>query len=232
MSIIFAVDSSGKTAGACVVQKGHILFEETLNEGLTHSETLLPLVQRGLDATGLQAADVGLWGLAAGPGSFTGLRIGMALVKGLAFPSSALAAGVSTLEALAFGCGLEGTVIAALDARRQEVYWAAFSCGDGIERLSPDSAGKLDSMSEIIRSSQHPVYFVGDGAELCYTNYSCDPKVKRMPQKHPVSIVRGVALLAQQTQERGEAVPAGQLCPRYLRLSQAERERAARLAQQ
>lgn len=230
MSDIFGVDASGKTAGVCVLRAGTVLFEKTLEKGLTHSETLLPLVQSAMAATGLCPATVGLWALTAGPGSFTGLRIGMALVKGMAFPYLTEVVPVSTLAALAWGSGLAGTVITALDARRGQVYWAAFSCGKGVRRLAPDAvqnAQNSDGMKQIVHDSPGPVFFVGDGAEICYNSYICEPKVERPPQAHRVSIAKGAALLAA---KMGGAVPAKDMQPCYLRLSQAERERAARLA--
>lgn len=227
MNTLFAVDSSGKTAGVCVLQDGAVLYERTLDEGLTHSETLLPLVQRALAATGLAPALVDTWAVTAGPGSFTGLRIGMALVKGLAFPSKAPAVPVSTLEALAWGCGLRGTVVTALDARRGEVYWAAFSCGDKVERLTPDAAENVACMAKIVQSAPAPVYFVGDGAEICYNQYNCGTNVRRPGGGQSMSIARGAAFLAQWVMAHGGPAPAEDMQPRYLRLSQAERERAA-----
>ena len=133
-----------------------------------------------------------MFAAAAGPGSFTGLRIGLAAVKGLAFPHDTPCAAVSTLEALAYSAAVEGTLLCALDARRGEVYWAGFFAADGaVERLCPDeSAPRL-----------YPeAYRLGRAGGVCRA-----------------------ALAA------GETVPAAQLIPDYHRLSQAERERAARL---
>lgn len=227
---ILAVDSSGKAAGVCVLAEGTVLYEKTLPQGLTHSQTLLPLVQQALAATGLSPARVGLWAVTAGPGSFTGLRIGMALVKGLAFPYNTPVVAASTLEALALGSGLAGTVIPALDARRGEIYTAAFACAGNVTRLCPDTAGKPELLAEIVHASKEPVFFVGDGAEMCYTVFDCKPIVQRPSAGHGLPIARGAAFLAQQMWEKGMAATAADARPQYLRLSQAQRERAARQA--
>ena len=123
---ILAVDTAGKTVGVALLQDDRLLYERYLDAGMTHSETLMPLIDNCLKLCGMGCKDIDLYGVNAGPGSFTGLRIGLAAVKGLAFPRETLCAPVSTLEALAAahtGCG---TVLCALDARRAQVYSAAF----------------------------------------------------------------------------------------------------------
>lgn len=228
MSLVFALDSSGKTASVCLLKNGTVLYEECLDKGLTHSETLLPLVQKALQETGLKPSGISLWAVSAGPGSFTGLRIGMALVKGLAFANSAKVAGVSTLKALAVASGLTGTVIPALDARRGEVYWGAFHMGKTLERLCPDKAEKLDEMRKTVESSKKPVFFVGDGAEMCYNAYNFVQAVKPVPNGQGHCTAKGVAMLAE---KKGTGVLPQQLQPFYLRLPQAQALRNARLAQ-
>ena len=115
---ILAVDTAGKTLGVALLQDDRLKYECYLDGGMTHSETLMPLVDHCLKLCGLTCADIDLFGVNAGPGSFTGLRIGLAAVKGLAFPRETLCAPVSTLEALAAAHTGEGTVLCALDARR------------------------------------------------------------------------------------------------------------------
>ena len=138
---ILAVDTAGKTAGVAVMEDDRLLYEVYLDAGLTHSETLLPMVDAALKACRLSCADIDLYGVNAGPGSFTGLRIGLAAVKGLALPRQTPCAPVSTLEALAAAHIGEGTVVCALDARRGQVYSAAFDLDavkgdmDGLKRL-------------------------------------------------------------------------------------------------
>ena len=123
---ILAIDTAGKTAAVAVMRDDTLLYEMASNTGLTHSETLLPMVDTALKACGLTLAQLDLYAVTNGPGSFTGLRIGLAAVKGLAFPRETLCAPVSTLEALAAAHTGEGTVLCALDARRAQVYSAAF----------------------------------------------------------------------------------------------------------
>ena len=123
---ILAVDTAGKTAGVALLQDDRLLYEVYLDAGMTHSETLMPMIDTCLKMCGMTCADIDLYGVNAGPGSFTGLRIGLAAVKGLAFPRETLCAPVSTLEALAAAHTGEGTVLCALDARRAQVYSAAF----------------------------------------------------------------------------------------------------------
>ena len=140
----FGLDTAGRTVSAALLQDGQLVCESFLNTGLTHSETLMGLVDGAFRSAGLGPADVDVWGVCSGPGSFTGLRIGLAAVKGMAFPTGALCAPVSTLEALAQGCpGGEGTVLTALDARRGQVYWAAFDLAPGHARLAPDAAAPV-----------------------------------------------------------------------------------------
>lgn len=230
MSVTLGIDSSGRAAGLCLLRDDEVLHLETLDAGRTHSETLLPLVLAALAAHGLRPADIALYGVAAGPGSFTGLRIGMAMVKGLALPADTPAVGVSTLEAMALAAAegdvrLSGTVIPALDARRGEVYWAAFDCREGLRRLAPDAAGPASEPEKLVNAAPPPVFFVGDGAEMCYTIYTCGPKVARPPAGFAPQTALGVARLARRLAPAGQAGPALLLRPSYLRLSQAERQR-------
>ena len=173
--ITFGMDTAGRTVSVALMRNEQLLYECYQDAGLTHSETLMPLVDQAFQATGLTPADVNLWGVCAGPGSFTGLRIGLAAVKGLAFCTGALCAPVSTLEALAHSFVGEGTVVSALDARRGQVYWAAFDLAPGHTRLVPDTAAGLEDMSEFLQNCKKPVFFVGDGAALCYNRYGSLP---------------------------------------------------------
>ena len=196
---ILAVDTAGKTASVALMRDGRLLYEVYLDGGLTHSETLN-----------------------AGPGSFTGLRIGLAAIKGLALPKQVLCAPVSTLEALAACHTGAGTVLCALDARRGQVYSAAF--------LLDDDARSAASLQDFVKSCKKPLFFVGDGAYLCYNIYSEAEGVLPMPPALRGGHAVGVALAAQRMAQEGLAVPPAALLPDYHRLSQAERERAERLA--
>ena len=227
--ITFGIDTAGRTAGVAITKDGNLLYDCYLDAGLTHSETLMGLVDGAFQHTGLTPADVQLWGVCAGPGSFTGLRIGIAALKGLAFGSDAPCAAVSTLEALAQGFVGEGTVVSALDARRGEVYWAAFDLAPPHTRLTPDTAGPVTDLDNFIENCKKPVFFVGDGASLCYNRYDSLPGVLQYPPAYQRCRASAVCLTAEKMNQQGLCVPAAQLLPSYHRLSQAERERQARL---
>ena len=224
---ILAVDTAGKTLGVALLQDDRLLYECYLDAGMTHSETLMPLVDHCLSLCGMGCGDIDLYGVNAGPGSFTGLRIGLAVVKGLALPRQIPCAGVSTMAALAYGLAGEGTVIGAQDARRGQVYWGAFDLA-AHDRLTPDTAAPVTTLENFVQTCKKPLFFVGDGATLCYNTYKNVPGVVCVPQ--PMQVLRGagVALAARAMWERGECVPPAALLPDYHRLSQAERERAER----
>lgn len=224
---LLAVDTAGKTAAVAVLQDGALRYAGFCDTGLTHSETLLPLIDTALNACHLKISDLDVLGVTAGPGSFTGLRIGLAAVKGLALPHNIPCAGVSTLEALAYGQVLEGTVISALDARRNQVYWAAFD-GATHARLTPDTAASVDSLESFVETCKKPLIFVGDGAALCYNRYEQVEGVLPCPAALRGLRGAGVALATLTCWEEGRCVPAAELLPDYHRLSQAERERAER----
>ena len=226
---ILAIDTAGRTAAVAVMRDDTLLYECNTGTGLTHSETLLPMADAALKACGLRCADIDLFGVTAGPGSFTGLRIGLSAVKGMAFVTDTPCAGVSTLEALAWGMTGEGTVIGALDARRGQVYWAGFDLATH-ERLTPDTAAPVETLKNFVRDCKKPLIFVGDGAGLCYNRFGNADGVLDCPA--PLRVLRGagVALAARRMWESGLAVPPAQLLPDYHRLSQAERERAEREA--
>lgn len=231
--ITLAVDSAGKAAGVAILKESQLLYENYLDNGLTHSQTLLPMLKSALAACSLQVADVGLMGVAAGPGSFTGLRIGMALVKGLALPQNILCAGVSTLEAMARSVYLPqgSVVICALDARRGEVYAAAFQVeGDLVRRLMPDKTGLPQQLlAPVMARCKNPVFVIGDGAEVCYNELKKIGPLTLLPERWRKGRAAGVAYAALDAWQQGKAVQAGQLTVAYHRLSQAEREREKKL---
>lgn len=224
---LLAVDSAGKSAAVAVLRDDTLLYEAQCSNGLTHSETLLPMIDTALRACGLTVADLDVLGVTNGPGSFTGLRIGLSLVKGLALPRQIPCAPVSTLEALARGMAGQGTVVGALDARRGQVYWAGFDL-ETHERLTPDDAAPVEALEKFVSGCKKPLFFVGDGALLCYNRYSEVPGVLPCPQPLRVLRAAGVALAARQLWQDGRAVPPAALLPDYHRLSQAERDRLAR----
>lgn len=230
--ILLAFETSAKAASAAVLQDETLLGETYLNCGLTHSRTLMQAAQQLLENCGLTAKDVTAVACAAGPGSFTGVRIGVAAAKGFAWGAELPCVGVSTLEAMAYSAQcFEGVICCAMDARRQQVYNALFSCSGGsLVRLTPDQAISLAELEEDLKKIEKPKIIVGDGAELCYNTignkgFGCilAPEQSRMQR------ASGVARLARTMLLQGAEGDGATLVPNYLRLSQAERERAERL---
>ena len=228
---ILALETSAKSVSAAVVEKGTILCSTYQNTGLTHSRTLMPLVDGMLSAAGMEIGQMALIAVAQGPGSFTGLRIGVSAAKGLAWTLDVPCCGVSTLLAMAQNLRhTEATVICAMDARRNQVYNALFRAKDGVlERLCDDRAIGLAELAEELKNDDSLKFVVGDGAKLCYTYLQQQGIACRMA---PAALVMqnavGVGLAAEELAAEGKTVSAHELVPVYLRLSQAERERLAR----
>jgi len=218
---ILAIESSAKAVSAAVCEEGKILAYSYQNNGLTHSRPLLPLVEDMLKNSDMRLTDIELIAAARGPGSFTGIRIGVAAAMGLSWGTDIPAVGVSTLEAMAFQLGfVDGLICAVMDARRSEVYNALFEVRGGEPvRLCEDRAISLSDLCEDIKKYKNKYFLVGDGAELCY-NYllSKDVPAFLAPEHLRYQSAYGVALAA------GRARYDKVLKPVYLRLSQAERE--------
>lgn len=223
---ILAIDSSAVSASAALTEDGRILGEFFLHTGLTHSETLMPMIQSVFACAKTIPADVDLFAVSSGPGSFTGIRIGIASIKGLAMPFGTPCAGVSTLEAIAYNLThLEGTVCAVMDARCSQVYNALFQAESGrIERLTPDRAISIEALADECRSLTGPLYLAGDGAALCRKAESFRPLQALMPPE-PLLYQRawGVAMAAESAVREGRTVSPAALIPFYLRPAQAER---------
>ena len=227
--LMLALESSAKAASAALFEDGKMLALSIQNAGLTHSRTLLPMAEELLKNMDKPITDVALVAVSRGPGSFTGLRIGMAEAKGLCWALQIPAVGVSTLEAMAWGGpNMDGTMLCcAMDARRGQVYNALFTVTDGKPvRLCPDRAISIDELEEELAAHKKPWVLLGDGAELCYNNLDKDKVTAYLaPEPLRIQSARGVGLAAMDK----PTVTADELLPAYLRLSQAERERLARL---
>ena len=228
---ILAIETSAKSVSAAVVENGVPLVSAYQNMGLTHSRTLMPLVDGMLSAAGLRVQDMDLLAAANGPGSFTGLRIGVSALKGLAWALEKPCCGVSTLAAMARNLAhMEGLIICAMDARRNQVYNALFLAHDGVlTRQCPDRAIGLAELAEEIKTRPEPKFVVGDGAGLCYNHLlEQDVPCRMAPPQLVMQNAVGVALAAEEMAAAGQVTTARDLVPVYLRLSQAERERLAR----
>ena len=228
--LILAFESSAKPASAALVKDGQLLSQYMQCSALTHSRTLLPMAEDMLKNAELRLSDVNLIAVAHGPGSFTGIRIGVATVKGLAWAAEKPCVGVSTLEAMAWhGLAVGGYICPVMDARRSQVYNALFKIENGRPvRMTDDRPIALDELSKEVTALNAPVFLVGDGAALCFEYFTAHgvPCVMA-PDNLRWQDAWGVAMAA------ADKTPgnADELLPVYLRLSQAERERQERLSQ-
>ena len=226
--LILAFETTAKAGSVALLEDGKLLAESYQNTGLTHSQTLMVMAEDLLKQCGKTMADVTAVAVAEGPGSFTGVRIGVAAAKGLAWGGQIPCYGVSTLEAMAVSLGVyEGHICACMDARRNQVYNALFLVDNGkIERISEDRAIALTDLQEELEHIDGPIFLVGDGSMLTHKTLSGDIDSLILPPEHRMhQRAVGVALLAEKKQADGEAGDGNALSPNYLRLSQAERER-------
>ena len=226
--LILAFETSAKAASVALLDDKKLLGESYQNTGLTHSQTLMLMAQDLLKSCGFGSQDVTHLAVAAGPGSFTGIRIGVAAAKGFAWGGELPCYGVSTLEAMVAQLGAwQGYVCSVMDARRSQVYHALFhvECGK-CTRIRDDRAVSLQDLGAELQNLTEPVFLVGDGSNLCYNTLSESVPSLVLPAEHRMhQRAAGVALVAREKILRGEAGNAGELTPNYLRLSQAERER-------
>ena len=231
---ILAFDSTAKIASVAVSDGEKILAEYSIDNGLTQSELLLPMAEAVLGALKLSFSDVELFACSVGPGSFTGVRIGAALIKGLAFGKSIPCAEVSTLEALAHNMeGIDGIIVPCMDARRGQFYSAIFeSSPSGIRRLCADEAISAEELAKKLDAYKgKSIYAVGDGYESAVkllsplgVSLSVTPPMAR--GQNAAQVARVAAKMA----ERAELTSDDAVSPTYLRVPQAERERLERLA--
>ena len=228
---LLAFETSAKAGSVALLEGSTLLAESYQNTGLTHSQTLLTMAEDLLKSCGLAPADVEAVAVAAGPGSFTGVRIGVAAAKGYAWGGELPLYGVSTLEAMALQLGIyRGYVLPVMDARRNQVYNAVFHFDAGkMTRCTEDRAISLAELGEEIKNFKEPIFLVGDGSILCYnTLKEAVPSLVLPPEHRMHQRAAGVGLAALAMIDRGETGDAAALQPNYLRLSQAERERLAR----
>ncbi|MBQ8622007.1 MAG: tRNA (adenosine(37)-N6)-threonylcarbamoyltransferase complex dimerization subunit type 1 TsaB [Oscillospiraceae bacterium] len=233
--LLLTFETSAKAASVALFEAKKLLGEAYQNTGLTHSQTLMIMAEDLLKQCGKTAGDVEAVAVAAGPGSFTGVRIGVAAAKGFAWGKEVPCWGVSTLEAMALGLGISsGYVCPVMDARRSQVYNALFHVEGGVyTRVREDRAISLAQLGEEIKNLPESVFLVGDGSILCYNTLSEMVPGLVCPMEHKQhQRACGVGLAAYAMMARGESADANALAPNYLRLSQAERERLERETRQ
>ena len=226
--LLLSFETSAKAASVALHDGQKLLAESYQNTGLTHSQTLMVMAEDALKQCGKCAQDVTAVAVAEGPGSFTGVRIGVAAAKGFAWGREIPCYGISTLEAMAETLGIfQGYVCPVMDARRAQVYNALFYVNQGtISRVTPDRAIALNDLSEELKNLTEPVFLVGDGSNLSYNTLSKEVPNLVLPAEHRMhQRAVGVALLAAKQAQQGIAPGGADLTPNYLRLSQAEREK-------
>lgn len=222
---ILAVDSSAKSASVAITEDDRLISESFVNVGLTHSETLMPMIESSLNNAKLTINDIDAFCVTTGPGSFTGIRIGVAAIKGLAQPHKKPCAGVSTLEALAYNLtDFNGIVCCAMDARCSQVYTAIFEVANkAIKRLTEDMAIPLDELYTLLSDYNSDIILVGDGAQLCYDSFghklpSCSLACGMLRFQRAYGAV--LSALSQDDIFKSPEI----LAPIYIRPPQAERE--------
>jgi tRNA threonylcarbamoyladenosine biosynthesis protein TsaB len=220
---ILAVDTSAVCASVAVVENGRIRAQSSTNAGLTHSRTLLPMIDALLQNSETPLTSIDCFACAVGPGSFTGIRIGIAAIKGLCDGTGKQALAVSTLEGLAYNLlGQDVLACAVMDARCNQVYTALFDVhGDAVTRLTADDARKIEDLGKLLEQyKDRRIVFVGDGADKCAQSlpYPAAPALTRFQN------AASVALAAERSFDESRLLDAQQLLPVYLRLPQAERE--------
>lgn len=227
--LILGLDSSA-VAGSCALcevsgEKTRVIAESFINTKQTHSQTLMPMTENMLKSVGVSFDKLDRVAVASGPGSFTGVRIGVAAAKGLGYALGVPCVGVSSLHVIALGLtGFQGVICAVMDARRSQFYNALFDLKGGKPvRITPDRAISAEELETELLNYNEKIYLAGDGAELAagiFERVSPElaPPALRFPKASSVCIASA----------EYEAVTAAELMPVYLRLPQAERERLAR----
>lgn len=222
---ILAVDTSAVCAAVAVTDDDKILSESQTNTGLTHSRTLMPMIDSTLNNAEIPLDSIDFFACSVGPGSFTGIRIGVAAMKGLCDGLKKKCMPVSTLEALAYNLmGNNCTAVSVMDARCNQVYCGIFKVeGETVTRLIEDEAIKIDDLKEKLTDYEN-IIFVGDGAKLCHNalGYSI-ASPSQMYQKGS-----SVAFCAKKNYSEDKLLDGSELLPVYLRLPQAERELKAK----
>ena len=230
--LILAFETSAKAGSVALLDEKKLLGESYQNTGLTHSQTLMVMAEDLLKQCGKRVCDITAVAVAEGPGSFTGVRIGVAAAKGFAWGGQLPCYGVSTLEAMAESLGIyQGYVCPCMDARRSQVYNGLFYVNQGqIQRVKEDRAIALADLAQELKELEGPIFLVGDGSTLTYNTLSAQIPGLVLPPEHRMhQRATGVALLAAKKIAANDPGDGNALTPNYLRLSQAERERMEKM---
>ncbi len=224
---LLAIDTSAVSASVAITEDGCIRSLCTVNAGLTHSRTLLPMIDAALQNSETALSDIDCFACAVGPGSFTGIRIGIAAIKGLCDGTGKKAFAVSTLEGLAYNLlGQDVLACAVMDARCKQVYCALFDVrGESVTRLTEDAALKIEDLGRLLELYRNrKIVFVGDGAKLCADALGFPAAAPLVCFQNAAS----VAFAALRGADKRPPLDGKDLLPVYLRLPQAERELRSR----
>lgn len=223
---ILAIDTSGLVASCAITESGKCLAEYTLNYKMTHSQTIMPMVDEIVRMTELDLKTVDYIACSQGPGSFTGLRIGAATAKGLAHGLNIDIIPVPTLSALAYNIfNTDKLICPIMDARRNQVYTGIFRWRNGIlETISPEYARSIDDIIEIAGTTGQEVIFLGDGVPVYREKIVKHERFILAPSNCNLQRAASVAALAEVLVREGKAIKGSMFAPVYLRKPQAERE--------
>ena len=228
---ILAVDTSSHAASCAWLEDGILIGESFANAALTHSQTILPMVESMLKNITRNIEDADLFAVSHGPGSFTGLRIGVGAIKGMAMALEKPCVGISTLHSLAFNTsGFSGIIVPVMDARANQVYTAIFESNcDKMDRLHDDTAMQITQLYKILLTyAPKRIILIGDGAELCKKNFDEMGLIVDIAPPTLLHQRAGSLCMLANNISREKWVSAAELEPFYLRLPQAERERLER----
>lgn len=226
---ILAVDTSTNVASAAILEDQVIIGEYNCNRGKTHSQRLMPMVQHLMETTGLSVNDIDAFSASIGPGSFTGLRIGVTTIKAMAFAAEKSVISVHTLDALAYNLPFaENLICPMIDARNNQVFTAIYRfIGDKLERLTDYMGIPVTELADILRKMEGDTVFLGDACNMHrdYFVSELGNRVKIAPPGTALAKASSVAILAGKAYSEGKLESCYDMVPFYLRKSQAERER-------
>lgn len=228
---ILAIESTASVCSVSISEDEKLIAELNINTQNKHSENLLPSIEQIIRFSGINISEIDLYSYSAGPGSFTGVRIGSATIKGLAFGKNKPCAAVSSLYALAQGLqDFDGILCPVILARKTQVYNALFECScNKIKRICDDRVIDVSVLEEeLLNIKDKAIYLTGDGYSLCKERFS-KININSVPPKLRIQSAYNVALSALDIYKLGRASDDKKIFPSYLRLSQAEREREEKL---
>lgn len=232
---ILALDSSGLVASVAVVTEDKVLGEYTVNNKKTHSQTLLPMVDEVLKILDMDVKDLDAIAVAGGPGSFTGLRIGASTAKGLALVLNIPIINIPTVDSLAYNLyGTDHLICPMMDARRNQVYTGLYEWQEGeFKVVLPQFAAEVEELAEKLNSHNREIIFLGDGVEAQLSKFATLLKAPYSIAPIHLSKQRAAALgaLGVEYYKAGKLQEGDSFEPEYLRMSQAERERAEKQQQ-